>query len=618
MNRRLKNAGFNGGADRGELWPFDEASLKSRVHNSGPTPRGFLKDCAAALEQWMQSDQNSLIELDGEPVEEEGTIEDELRQAWDQGLNHIREEVGCTPDTTPEERLHRSIFEVLRLVHQTEDWRIHGARPVNIKRDAIPQGNAADKRYSCSVEIANGNDRHHVVVAVCKLANSHKFRWYLETLKNVLDGAVDRVVLVYHKSEIEMGRATRDLFDRLRRQGRLVFFPIRENIDTCYRLKCFLRLYDKAVAEALLLGSHAITHEDYLHQITSLRVLKDLPLLDHIFAGFQERQDCVVVSETAEPKRDVLEVVASKLEPARKIGQEVGPGYEWQLERLLGIGSFGEVWMCGNLRDHDPDHAGRNCRAFKFFSSVKGANWIEREANSLFEIQDKLPDGHPNIVKFYSVAVAEQPYPLLEFEYVSDGSLEDWIVADQRMRQTLDVTQIVRDVVEGLAAAHEAGIFHRHVKPANILLTAGPNPSAKVTDFGLGTIPNRPLGTATARSLGATTGTQLYLPPAAAEPFAAIEPAQQDVFAVGVVWPQLCVTRLERPPYNFAQQLITSGAESHSIELISTCLAHPEARFSSAAALRERLVDIVPPAWDVPEDRYDVRHIFREYLAATS
>lgn len=97
-----------------------------------------------------------------------------------------------------------------------------------------------------------------------------------------------------------MGQVTQQLFDRLRRQRRLVFFPNCVNVDTFYRLECFLRLYDKAVAKALVLGDHSITHDDYLEQVTELRLLDGLPLLDHIFASCQERQKIVVgVSETA-------------------------------------------------------------------------------------------------------------------------------------------------------------------------------------------------------------------------------------------------------------------------------------------------------------------------------
>jgi len=315
----------------------------------------------------------------------------------------------------------------------------------------------------------------------------------------------------------------------------------------------------------------------------------------------------------------LLNQILENIQPARRRGEVVGPGHEYVLERYLGIGSFGEVWMGVNPRDPKRQRAVRNARAFKFFTEAKGDEWIRREEGNLYEIRDKLRGGHPNIVEFHTVAVADQAYPFLEFEYVGGGSLEDWIVEDEPDREPLDVSQIVRDIVEGLAAAHEAGICHRDLKPANILLTEGKAPQAKTTDFGLATTlagdAGHSMSYGDSSASGVEVGTRMYLPPEVHRPFAEVDPAKQDVFALGVVWYQLIVNELERPPYNFAERLAACGADSHTISVISRCLAHPDDRLPRATSVRDRLFDIVPPTWQPPENRFDVQHIFREYLA---
>ena len=109
-------------------------------------------------------------------------------------------------------------------------------------------------------------------------------------------------------------------------------------------------------------------------------------------------------------------------------------------------------------------------------------------------------------------------------------------------------------------------------------------------------------------------GTNMYLPPEALEPFAKHQPALNDMFAVGVMWYQLLVERLERPPYDFAEQLQQVGAASHTIRLISRCLAHPQRRCADACELESAMLDL-PPIQQVPVGCFDVQYLAREYLS---
>lgn len=94
---------------------------------------------------------------------------------------------------------------------------------------------------------------------------------------------------------------------------------------------------------------------------------------------------------------------------------------------------------------------------------------------------------HPNIVAIHDAGRLPSGQVYLAMEHVSGGSLDRWLSRARRTR-----AEIVRVLVEagrGLAVAHEAGIVHRDIKAANILV--GDDGRARVTDFGLATLGDR-------------------------------------------------------------------------------------------------------------------------------
>jgi serine/threonine protein kinase len=299
----------------------------------------------------------------------------------------------------------------------------------------------------------------------------------------------------------------------------------------------------------------------------------------------------------------LLEQLLSGLQPRFKSGDKVGPN--WTLDRYLGHGAFGVVWMARNPHFPEP-------RAYKFFLHDAANEWLLREQKRLYYIRQKLSN-EPHIVSFLDVAVdGGQSY--LALEYVGGGSLEDWILEDASQRPPLNRFALIEATALALAKAHAAKIYHRDLKPANILLTEGPDVQPKISDFGLASIP-RP-GSAQVSQEG-QAGTPLYLPPEAQGMTEAVDPAQQDVFAFGVIWYQLLMGRLERPPYDFAEQMRDIGADSGTVKLIARCLAQPQRRFKDAQELADALSEAeLPPEWTPPSGLFDVQHLVREYLAA--
>ncbi|SIN91260.1 Serine/threonine protein kinase [Singulisphaera sp. GP187] len=359
----------------------------------------------------------------------------------------------------------------------------------------------------------------------------------------------------------------------------------------------------RAAAEAFLNNSHSRIPEAKREELIGMML--------NMARNVRQRSACGPMDSSYFRSERLLELLLLGVEPIRHQGESVAPGSPWVLRRHLGMGSFGEVWMAENRGYPTP-------RAFKFFTNDRSGEWLRREQNSLVAILKRLGE-HDHIVDFEDVQTEDCEYPYLALEYLGGGSLEEWIVKDRAQRPRLEPHEIIRQVVSGLAAAHAKEIAHRDIKPANILLTEGADPRIKIGDFGLAkVVDSKRDGGSQLASLVGVVGTGLYLPPEAQQRGAKRKATQDDVFALGVVWYQLVVGAIERPPYDFAERLRSKELDSHSIGLIERCLAHPDRRFVDAREVEAALTDVVPPIRDYLHGDPDVQHLAREYLSTLS
>ncbi len=141
---------------------------------------------------------------------------------------------------------------------------------------------------------------------------------------------------------------------------------------------------------------------------------------------------------------------------------------------LLGQGGMGKVYRVHH-KTWNINLAVKSPRV-EYFRTPEQRDLFISEAETWVEL-----GLHPHIVTCYYVRLLGG-IPRVFAELAEGGSLADWIA--QRKITTLEqALDIAIQFAWGLAYAHEKGLIHRDVKPANVLMT--PDGTAKVTDFGL-------------------------------------------------------------------------------------------------------------------------------------
>ena len=141
---------------------------------------------------------------------------------------------------------------------------------------------------------------------------------------------------------------------------------------------------------------------------------------------------------------------------------------------------------------------------------------------------------HPHVVTVHNLGT-ERGYHFIEMEFIAGGGSLKRTLIHEGPLEPVRATTLVRQVVLALGAAHRAGLVHRDVKPANVLLTD--DGRAKLADFGL----VRRL--ADNSSIGAPlAGTPTFMAP---ELFDGAQAGPgSDLYAVGVMYYYLLSARL--------------------------------------------------------------------------
>jgi len=160
-------------------------------------------------------------------------------------------------------------------------------------------------------------------------------------------------------------------------------------------------------------------------------------------------------------------------------GIELSPGDEfagYRIERRLGRGGMGVLYLAIEpglerrvaLKLIAPEAAADELFARRFAEESRIAASIE----------------HPNVVPIYAAGEADD-VPWIAMRYVSGADLAKRLAGEGRLAPERAV-ELIAQVGNGLDAIHAAGLIHRDVKPANVLLSGdGEDAHAYITDFGV-------------------------------------------------------------------------------------------------------------------------------------
>ncbi len=206
------------------------------------------------------------------------------------------------------------------------------------------------------------------------------------------------------------------------------------------------------------------------------------------------------------------------------------------LERRLGRGAMGQVYLANDKNLGTRRVAVKTVRQDILNSDDlqegEAIARFEREAMSAASIR------HPNIVDVTDFGETEDGVFYLVMEYVEGETLHRLL----RREGTLTIkraVQLLRQISDGVEAAHEAGVLHRDLKPANIfIMTKGRGDGfIKVGDFGLAKFVNQTVTDASSNATPSSRGiigTPEFMSPEQMQPEVGVD-VRADVYAIGTI-----------------------------------------------------------------------------------
>lgn len=275
--------------------------------------------------------------------------------------------------------------------------------------------------------------------------------------------------------------------------------------------------------------------------------------------------------------------------PARQSHPPSRPN--WLLQETLGTTGHSEVALARH------DKTGQ-WRVFKFARNAAGLRGLKREI-TLYRVLRQTPGIGEHLLEILDWNLTEAPC-FIEYPYVAGGNLAQWLQRQREAGRPCSLQQrieLLAQTATALAAAHDAGVLHKDVKPGNVLVdtdSAG-QPLVRLADFGSGDFIDLErlarleitrLGfTQTLADADNTSGTPLYLSP---EVLAGQAPStRSDIYALGVVLYQTVVGDFRQP---LAPGWERQVDDPLLCEDIAACAdLDPNRRLPDARALAQRL-----------------------------
>jgi serine/threonine-protein kinase len=268
------------------------------------------------------------------------------------------------------------------------------------------------------------------------------------------------------------------------------------------------------------------------------------------------------------------------------------------VERVLGRGAVGEVLLATDTA------LGRRVAIKRLLPEfVQDATFVQRffrEARIAARLR------HPRIVAVHDFGQAPDRSCFVVMELVEGGTLEAALARVGRL-DAKAALELLTELADGIAHAHDAGVVHRDLKPGNILLDGGRFGLPKIADFGLAKVISEGHLTLELTRKGMVVGTPAYMAPEQAQG----QPATfaTDIYAWGCIAYEVLAGR---PPFTGATigeiirahvdrapewpSAVSGQAGDSRLELLvmQSLVKNPKGRLPNARALVEQLQQLRP------------------------
>ena len=257
-------------------------------------------------------------------------------------------------------------------------------------------------------------------------------------------------------------------------------------------------------------------------------------------------------------------------------GQKINDRYE--IIRVIGEGGMANVYLANDLI-LNRKVAVKVLRG-DLSNDEKFVRRFQREALSASSLN------HPNIVEMYDVGEDDGDFYIV-MEYVEGKNLKQLIKRRTRLSIS-EVIDIMKQLTDGIAHAHDSFIIHRDIKPQNILILD--NGLVKITDFGIAVALNSTQLTQTNSVMGSVH----YLPPEQAAGKGAT--FKSDIYSLGILMYELVTGTLPfrgenaveialkqmKEPIPSVKEFDESIPQSVENIILKSCAKNPKNRYDSA------------------------------------
>ncbi|MBN2725724.1 MAG: SUMF1/EgtB/PvdO family nonheme iron enzyme [Deltaproteobacteria bacterium] len=275
------------------------------------------------------------------------------------------------------------------------------------------------------------------------------------------------------------------------------------------------------------------------------------------------------------------------------IGSTIG---SYKVQRLLGEGAFGRVYFAEHpdigskvaIKILNQAFSSDETVVHRFISEAKAVNKIL----------------HQNIIRIFDFGQLEDTRYYCIMEFIEGKELTK-IMKERDSFSIGEVFGIVRQIVDGLDAAHQNSIIHRDLKPDNIIVSERDNQyNVKILDFGIAKLTESTEATSHKTKTGQVIGTPAYMSPEQARGEIEKTGPHTDIYSLGVIVYQM-----------LSGELPIKG-RSVSDLLVNLILEEPEPLKDKVKNLPPELSEVVLKCLRKnPEERYgSVKEFFTEFF----